>query len=65
MMNAWVTKRQTEVCMKQHVNAWTCTRHMGNGIEKTKTSIMRDVHVACMGGRGTKGSMHETQGNNM
>ena len=46
--------------MKQHVNAWTCTRHMGNGIEKTKTSIMRDVHVASMGGRGTEGSMHET-----
>ena len=30
MMNAWVTKRQTEVCMK-HVNAWTYTRSTGNG----------------------------------
>ena len=39
MMNAWVTKRQTEVCMKQHVNAWTYTRNIGNGAWQTKTSM--------------------------
>ena len=37
MMNAWVTKKQTEVCMKQHMNAWTYTR--STGAWHTKTSM--------------------------